>query len=75
MFVDCPVISIGVIVKHVQHIGIIRAFFSVWGDLFSFSVPGLIKKLLDSGLLEGSVPRLVLCLSIFFGGIRAIFKI
>ena len=37
MFVDCSEISIGVVVKHVQHVGIIRAFrlpgkfFSAWG--------------------------------------------
>ena len=45
MFVDCSEISIGVVVKHVQHVGIIRAFclpgkfFSAWGDRKTF--PGL----------------------------------
>ena len=37
MFVGSSEISIGVIVKHVQHIGIIRALFA-WGDLLYFSV-------------------------------------
>ena len=42
MFVDCSEISIGVVVKHVQHVGIISLpgkFFSAWGDRKTF--PGL----------------------------------
>ena len=39
MFVGCSEISISVIVKHVQHMGIDRAL-SPWGGLISFSVPG-----------------------------------
>ena len=50
MFVRCSEIIISVIVKHVRHIGVFRAFcllgglvkfFSAWGD----------KKLLGCGLL------------------------
>ena len=40
MLVCCSEISISVIVKYVQHIGIIRAFCLPEGDLLSFSVPG-----------------------------------
>ena len=43
MFVGCSEISISVIVKHVQDIGIISAF----------SVPGGQKKVLGCGLPEG----------------------
>ena len=43
MLVGCSEISISVIVKHVQHDGIIRAF----------SVPGGQKKSLGCGLLWG----------------------
>ena len=39
MFVGCFEISVSVIVKHVQSIGIIRGFFSAWGDLVRFSKP------------------------------------
>ena len=39
MFADCSEISISVIVKHVQHGGIIIAFLSAWGDLLSFPAP------------------------------------
>ena len=39
MLVSCSYISISVIVKYAQHIGIIRAFCLPEGDL-SFSVPG-----------------------------------
>ena len=38
MFVGCSEISINVIVKHKQHVGIIWPFCVHWGDLFIFSV-------------------------------------
>ena len=45
MFVSYSEIKISVIVKHMQHISIIRAFFLPgWRDLLSFSVPGGGKK-------------------------------
>ena len=40
MLVSCSEINVSVIVKYVQHIGIIRAFCLPEGDLLSFSVPG-----------------------------------
>ena len=43
MLVSCSEINISVIVKYVQHIGIIRAFCLPEGDL-SFSVPGGTEK-------------------------------
>ena len=45
MFIGFSKISIGVIVKHLQHIGIIRFFLSTWVDLLSFSVPGWTEKI------------------------------
>ena len=39
MFLDCPEINISVIVKHVQHVGLVSAFLCQ-GDLLSFLVPG-----------------------------------
>ena len=52
MFVGCSEISISVIVKHVQHIAVIRDFVCLEGK----------KKLLGCGLPGGSVPRLTLCI-------------
>ena len=40
MFVGCYEINLTVIVKHVQIIGIIRVFLSIWEDLLGFPVPG-----------------------------------
>ena len=40
MSASCSEISTSVIVKHVQNIGIIRAFCLPGGDLLGFSVPG-----------------------------------
>ena len=50
MFVGCSEISTSVIVKHVPHVGIIRAFCLFFGDLLSFSVTGRQEKLLGCGL-------------------------
>ena len=44
MLVSCSEINISVIVKYVQHIGIIRAFCLPEGDLLSFSAPGGTEK-------------------------------
>ena len=51
MFIGCYEISINVIVRHVEHIGIIRAFYQpVWTcQVFQFPVGQ--KNLLDFGLL------------------------
>ena len=38
MFVACSEISINVIVKHVQHVGIVWACSLPWVDLLNFSV-------------------------------------
>ena len=56
MFVGCSEISTSVIVKHKQHMEIIRAFCLPGGrgggeDLLSFSVPEGTEKLLGRGLL------------------------
>ena len=40
MFVGCSEINLTVIVKHVQIIGIIRVFLSIWEDLLGFPVTG-----------------------------------
>ena len=64
MFVGCFEISISVIVKHVQSIGIIRAFCLLGGDLLRFSVPRGTEE--TAGLWfagGGSVPKLTLCLT------------
>ena len=67
MFVDCSEISINVIVKLVQHVGIIWACILSGIDLLlSFSVPGGTEKTAGwiwglAGLLGGSMPRLTLC--------------
>ena len=46
MFVSYSEIKVSVIVKHMQHISIIRAFFLPgWRDLLSFSVPGGAEKI------------------------------
>ena len=39
MFVGCSEISINIIAKHVQHVGIICAFSLPGADLLNFSVP------------------------------------
>ena len=54
MFVGCSEISISVIVKYMQDIGIISAFCLPGRDFLSFSVPGGQKKVLGCGLPEGS---------------------
>ena len=48
MFVCCSEISINVIVKHAQHVGIISACSLPWADLLSFSVSHGTEKI--SGL-------------------------
>ena len=45
MFVGCSEISISVIVKHVQQIGIVRAFCLPGENLISFSVPEGTEKI------------------------------
>ena len=45
MFVGCSEISIKVIVKHVQHVGIIWAYSQPWADLSRFSVPEWTEKI------------------------------
>ena len=57
----CISLSISVIVKHVQHIGIIGAFCLPGGTCYVFSVPGATEKI--TGLRftrEGSVPKMTL---------------
>ena len=61
MLLGCSKISVSVVVKHVQHNKIIRAFCLPRGDLLSFLVSGEQKKLLGCGLQGGSVPRLIQC--------------
>ena len=53
MFVGCYEISISIIIKQMQNVGIITAFCLFWGDFSSFAVPGGERKLLGSGLLGG----------------------
>ena len=48
MFVGCSEISISVIVKRVQDVGIIRGFCLPGGDLLSFSVAGETEKIAGS---------------------------
>ena len=57
MFVNCSEISINVIVKHVQHVGIIWACSLPGMDLLlSFSVPGETEKIAGwIGGLTGSL--------------------
>ena len=45
MFAGCSEISISVIVKHEQHIGIIRVICLPGGLILSFSVPGGTEKI------------------------------
>ena len=45
MFVGCSEISINVVVKHVQHVGIIWACSQPWVDLSNFSVPEWTEKI------------------------------
>ena len=59
MFVGCSEISISVIVKQAQHVGIIRAFICL-GGLINLSVPGGEggqKKLLGCSLLGGTITQ------------------
>ena len=58
MFLDCPEINISVIVKHVQHVGLVSAFLCQ-GDLLSFSVPVETESCWFV-VCYGSVPRLTL---------------
>ena len=51
--VGCFEIGISVAVKHVQSIGIIRAFCLPWGTCYDFKCLGGQKKLLGCGLLGG----------------------
>ena len=61
MFVGCFEISISAVVnKHVQSVGIIRAFCLTGGTCYDFQCLGSQKNLLGCGLLGGSVPRLTL---------------
>ena len=53
MVVGCSEINIGVIVKHVQQIGIIRAFCVPGTTHYVFQYLGEQKKLLSCGLLVG----------------------
>ena len=66
MFVGCPEISISVSAKHVQHIGIIRAFhlpggglllFQCLGELLSSSVSGGTEKIAGLWLIKGDQYR------------------
>ena len=45
MFLGCSEISINVIAKHVQHVGIILAYSLPWADLLSFSAPEGTEKI------------------------------
>ena len=60
VFAGCSETRISVVIKHVQHIGIIRAFCLPGGDLLSFQRLGT-DKLLHCGFRGGSAPRLTLC--------------
>ena len=62
MFFGCPEISVSVSVKHVPHIGIIRAFHLPWGtcyffqclgELLSSSVSGGTEKIAGLWLIKG----------------------
>ena len=55
MFVGCSEVSISVIIKHVQHIGIIRAFYLSGGTykVFQYLNGGWQKQLLGYGFLGG----------------------
>ena len=54
MFVGCSEISVNVIVKHKQHVGIIWPFCLPWGDFFIFfSAWGDREKMLVCGLQGG----------------------
>ena len=57
MLAGCSEISISVIVKHVQHIGIIRAFClpGGGGDLLSFSLHGGTKKIAGLWFAGGGI--------------------
>ena len=53
MFIGCYEISIDVIVKHVQHVGIVWNFCQPWGNFYVFQCLGTQKKLLGLGLRGG----------------------
>ena len=54
MLVDISVIGISVIVKYVQQVRIIRAFYLLGGgDLLSFSVPRWTEKIAGLGFARG----------------------
>ena len=62
MFVGCSEISVNVIVKHKQHVGIIWPFCLPWGYFSIFSVlGGTEKKYWFAVCKGGSALRLVLC--------------
>ena len=54
MFTGCSEISINVIVKHVQHVGIIRACNLPGADLLSFLVPGRPEKIAGFWFARGN---------------------
>ena len=61
MFGGCSETRISVIVKHLHHIGIIKAFLSAWVDLLSSSVPEETDKIAVLWFVRGgSVSRLTL---------------
>ena len=69
MFAGCSEVRIitkhvqSAIVKHVQHVGIIRAFSLPRGDLLRFSMPGETEKIAGLWFARGgSVPMLTLWL-------------
>ena len=53
MYVGCSEINIRVLVKHVQHVGFIRVFFSVWGTYYVLQYLGGQKKVLGCALVGG----------------------
>lgn len=53
MFADSSEISQSVVVKYVQHIGIIRAFCLLGGTCYNFQCLRGTEKLLGCGLLGG----------------------
>ena len=53
MFPSCSEITTSVIVKHVEHVGIIRAFCLHAMDVLSFSVPGGTEKIVGLWFAKG----------------------